>query len=751
MSKIAQKINDIITIRQAKLPNVVSAIERLDKTVEVVKEIENIKLDLATDESRFKTLFDSSDAVLKLETIPFEPFYKASLEYKQKLLDLKSRFERNNIHISFVGSARQGKSLVIQNISGLDKSIIPSSDGSDCTGAKSIITNSNNDVTEAEISFYTEHEICEIVNCYLKKISKERSLSIYSIEQLSTIPVESIKKDIGKQAEAQQLLIHLKNYIEHIPNIRNMLGKVIKVPKDAIESYIAQYKHDDFNTKYWTYLGVKSANIRCKFPYFDTGKIVLLDTIGIGTTSLGVEDSMLKTVEKDSDAIVFMFRPDPLGPRLSSTEVSVIDKISERVSKEYAQEMLFWVINKVEDGKGRNVDYLDGIIDQIHDGDYPVAEILKVNCSIQSDVEQNLLIPILTKISDKIDVVDSLLAERTRKSADKVYNAFIKISRAFDEVRFNAISQDILDEMSGTIDNQYQMLLNDLRDLYIQKYNNSRSKPCVEFKKATENTLRKMFSFVPSEEDILELLNKGTMTQHNAIERATNRIRLEIIDAFSELDDSLLTIVNQMKVEVLSIFTENDKGKLSAIESDISNPIDWINRFINRINGETEYPIITSALCTFRDFNCSVQGFMIYEVRNKLDRIDYSLQQQQPKLRNGLDNKSKLASEICTILNDEIEEVHNSIEISIASLYCIPNRAMFAAIKDLYDRCAFEDRKSKGRVVKEWEKLYKKWASEIWSEEYSAKQLANNVAKELNNLVDTIKACNNKTNFEIKI
>ena len=753
MSDITQKIDSIISTRQTKLPEIIASIERLDKTFDVVKGIESIQKDLESGESRYKALLGSSEASAKLKTISLKPFYKAYSEYRQRLLALKSRFEREHLHISLVGSARQGKSLVIQNISGLDKSIIPSSDGNDCTGAKSIITNADNDNIEARITFYTEPEICEIVNRYLNTICEEKKYSIFSLDQFSTISVDEIRKSIGRQAEAQQLLKHLKNYIEHIPEIRNMLGSTITIPKEDIESYVAQYKHDDFGTKYWKYLGVKSADIRCRFPYSDAGKIVLLDTIGIGTTSLGVEDSMLKTVEEDSDAIVFMFRPDSLGPRLSSTEISVIDKISDRVSEEYAQEMLFWVINRVEEGKGRNIDYISGVIEQIQDADYPVSEILQVNCLKQDEVERKLLVPILSKISRKINDVDRLLADRARNSAISVYDAFMKISRAFDDVRCKAVSQDIIDEMLPTISDTYEILLNTLRDLYITKYNKLRSEPCAELKTATENTLCRMFKFVPSEADILELLNKGTLTQHNAIEKSTNRIRLEIIDAFNALDLTLSDLVNKMKVEVLSIFAGIDKGRLSTIGGDVKDPVEWIDHFIDRIKGETDYPIITTALRTFRDFHCSVQGFMIYEIRNKLDRIDYSIQQQQPKLRNGLDNKPKLAREIYTILTNEIEEVHNNIENSLNTLYKIPNRAMFAAIKDLYDRCAFEDRKNKSPlpVTIEWQRLYRKWAPEVWREEYSAKQSAHEIAGEFNNLADSIAKYSNKANFEIRI
>ena len=65
----------------------------------------------------------------------------------------------------------------------------------------------------------------------------------------------------------------------------------------------------------------------------------------------------------------------------------------------------------------------------------------------------------------------------------------------------------------------------------------------------------------------------------------------------------------------------------------------------------------------------------------------------------------------------------------------------------------FEDRKNKSPlpVIIEWQRLYRKWAPEVWREEYSAKQSAHEIAGEFNNLADSIAKCSNKANFEIRI
>ncbi len=753
MSNISEKIDAIIRTRKSRISLIDAARKNLEKSNDCISKIEQIKNDLSTNNSKFLNLLGSPEAAAKIQNISLDDFYKLSTIYKTKLDQLYNRFSRDSLHISFVGSARQGKSLVIQNISGLDKSIIPSSDGSDCTGAKSIITNSNDEVINAKITFYNDSEMIKIINNYLEKITHNTNENIYSIDDISAIPIDQIKKEIGTKVEEQAYATHLRNYINHIGDIRNLLGKTITVPKEDIEKYVAQYKHDDFSTKYWYYLGVKLADIHCRFPYENAGKIVLLDTIGIGTTSLGVESSMLDTVENDSDAIIFMFRPDPLGPKVSSTETKIISKISERVSHEYAKEMLFWIINRVEDGKGRNIDYISGVMDQISDADFPISEILQVNCIKQKEVETKLLTVVLDKMSDRIDVVDSLLIKRANDAGMNLYNEFFKIASSFERSRVSASTGDLYRDMHPTIENTINKMTDHLRDLYIHKYSKLRNEPCRELTSATEKTLDAMFSFVPKENKILELLNKGSLNQHNALEKCTDQMRLNIIDAFMDLDKTLDILIKGMKREVLEIFVDSEYGCLGAIENDISDPEEWINRFTEKINFEDEYPVITEALTRFSQFNCSVHGFMIFEVRDKLDNIDWELRKTPPRLKTGLDNKSKLAKEIREKLLNELEIIHNSIETTLNSLYKVPNRAMFAAIKDLYDRCIKEERSNKTKISAqdEWRYLYQRWTSIIWSDEYKKKISSKEMASEFNSVIDAIKDCNQKKHYEVKI
>lgn len=749
MGAISSKIDLIIETRNSKVRFVEKALEDLNCCMSAVNRLE------AKQAACINGTFNTDAEVMeRIKAISFKNFYNSAKGYKEKLEKLKSRFSRKSLHISLVGRARMGKSLVIQKITGLDGSIIPSSAGSDCTGTKSIITNSDNEEVCAEITFYSEYELVGIINTYLENILHNNSKNIGSISQISSIPVDEIKPNYS-QVKENQYLSHLKKYVENIDIFADFLGKTKKVEKNEIEKYVAQYNHTDPNQKYYYFLGVKSANILTKFPIEDSGKIVLLDTIGIGTTSLGVEDSMLDIVENDSDAIVFMFRPDSLGPRLSEDEIEVIDKISKRVGSEYSKEMLFWIINKVVDGKGKNIDFIQGVMDQIYSANFPVSEVFQVDCMDEKAVEQEMLLPILEKISSKIHDVDKLIVESAQVEGNNVFAEYASICMAIDKIFMNCISEDMkrvwYPQIKGIRDH---ILKNGLRDLYIQTYNDLRNEPCEELKIASEKVLQKLFSFVPTVQSVTDILNKGK-NQHDALMICYDRMRLNIIDAFMSLDSDLHKLVSSMKNEVLDIFRNEDKGRLKLLignEIENDDPNIWIDAFLTKTEAAEKYPTLASAFEKFKNFECTVQGFLIYEVRDKLNIIDEALVTQLPKIYAGLTNKAKIAEELVEMLNDRISVIHNELRSVLNALYKVPNRAMYAAITDLYDRAFLENRDSMGdyEVETQWEYLYEDWMHILWKEEYEKEMSTQNKVRELNDIVNEIKKYNNRSIFEIK-
>lgn len=758
---IPEQIDGIISNRKKKIAYIDSTLERIEKCWECVNSFESMQNKLVNGDV---PLFDETISG-KIRNVQTEEFKTAYNEYKASLNDLKNRFNRDKLHISFVGKAGAGKSLVMQKISGLHGTVIPSADGSDCTGAKSIVTNDENaSKVHAKITFYNQLEMVGIVNNYYHAIFDTNNELIYSIEDIKKINTKELREKINiGQADKTAKFAQLEKYIEHIEEFKNNLGKTIDVEETEIESYVAQYNSQNMCEKYYKYLGVKKANIICNFQCEEAGKIVLVDTIGLGDTSIGVEDKMLYTIEKDSDAIVLMNRPDSLRPGIRQEEVDVITKIANRVNPEYSQELLFWIINKVSSGKGENTACIQDIVNDIRKNKYPIADVLEVDCNDENEVRENLLIPILNRLSDRIEVVDNMLVKNLNDKSDDLYGKFSKIRNAVDKVFKSSANNDIKrDLLPQIVDVMDKGLLNNIRektypnnDDYPNSYGgNIRHLPCEPLQKATAEKLKNIIKAIPDDKEIKELLLRGRINKHNAFEKCTDMIRMKIIDDFLELDNTLDEVVNDMKKDIVHIFADEDKGKFGRLvefnEEKIS-PNDWINSFLEKVEAESQYPLIAKALTAFRDFNVSVKGFLIFEVRDQLDPIDISLSKSTPTIYAEQGEKEKLIEELKDLLKHYIVEIHNKIRIKLRELYSVPNRAMFAAIKDLYDRCAYDSMNDILGIEEEWRQLYEDWIHIIWREEYNKKMSVQNIAEEWNDTVSAFRENSDKDLFLVQM
>ena len=751
MNTITARIDSIITARSTSLAKLKLASEALEKCSNTVRRFERLQAKVAND-AAYKQLFGKPEILERIKGVSTGGFHSTYQNYKANISRLTERFSRKELHISFIGRAGQGKSLVMQNISGLSGNVIPSAEGSDCTGAKSIITNDPTaTTTKARIEFFSQMEMIEIVNTYLANIFYG-TYKVGSIDEIKNLPLENMKNQLDfTQVKENELLAQLEKYVLHIGEFETALSTTREVAEQDIERYVAQFKSGDPSQKYFTYLGVKLANIICKFPEEDAGKIVLVDTIGIGATSLGTEDKMLDTVENDSDAIVFMFRPDAFRPRLSNDEINIIDEVSKRISPEYAKEMFFWVLNRVTSGKGENAKYMPDLKAQITNRNFPVAMVLEVDCKSPEAVESELLMPILKQLSQRIGKVDELLINRLNELGEKLHEEYRAIADAIDKILVGAANDDIKRALFGEIEGVYKTkVLNTLRTLYKNKYYSIRENSCAEWERASKLSLKFIFKSIPSKDKIISLLNNGTINPHNAAEYCTDLMRIQIINRFLELDAVLKELVRDTKMEVIHILADDDKGRLcKVIPLENLSPEEWIDNFIAKTECEKKYPLLTKAFTSLKNFTINVQGFLIYEIRNNLDVIDFSLQPKTPEISAVFGESEHVADEIITWLRLYVEKVHEGIEITLKKLNSVPNKARFAALKDFYDRATYAGRDETLDVLTQWRYLYEDWMSVIWSEKYKAHFSLKGQAEEWDNMVSQFKAQNKKEMFTV--
>lgn len=744
MSEIKKKITQIISKRSVGFGLVDKELQQLEELYLCVKKFKQIQENALDDDLNKKYMMVNPELVNIIGTIDVATFFSYYEKYKEELLKLRERFSRDKLHISFVGKAGQGKSLVLQKISGLGGDIIPASDGTDCTGVRSIITNKKG-ATGASIHFYTEDELVEVVNNYIEEIlhHEGKQYFIRHASDIKRIPIQEIrgKTDYTKVKE-NSLIDTLEEFIVYYDEYQSYIGKKIEAEPSEIEEYVARYNNIDKQIKYHKSLAVREANIFCEFPNDDAGDIVLVDTIGLGALMVGSEKNMFETIERKSDAIVFMFRPDALRPRVSSDEIDFINKIACKVGHDYAKRLLFWVVNRVESGKGENKNLIPEVMGNINKSNYPINSALDVDCIKDDEVNSKLLLPILNGMIENIEAADNLLIAKTKKNQENVNNAFESIRKNLEQSLASVTNEDIKRQLYPEIQGHADIVRAEIRDLIFQKYNLTRNEPCKVMQDEVEKIICSLESFIPNKQMIINLLRTKN-DQHDVLKACTHYMRIQLINAFLGLNTTLASVVNSMKSEVISIFTDDNKGALGKIISyDGINPTKWLNDFVNQIDAQAKYPHIYEALKEFADFMVSVQGFLIFNVRDCLDEIDYMLMKQPPRINSGLEDQDAIAREVIEELRDRVFDISQMIRRNVNDLYKVPNRAMFAALKDLHDRLSnsgIGDDISKGNVEIEWRYMYEDYMPIIFKEEYANNESIKDVADEWNELIAMFK------------
>ena len=172
-----------------KIDRVKSNLHRLSDTIEKIETKRNHLLENIED----------SRILSKLEEINFSTVFNGITTELNALNKLQSRFARKTLNIGVVGRARQGKSRLLQSLTGLSKAEIPDGDDQHCTGVRSNIYHRPGIETYAEVYFHTEHSfLSEVIAPYYQELNLGSIPS--SIEAFSNSPLPELlsEKTIDK-------------------------------------------------------------------------------------------------------------------------------------------------------------------------------------------------------------------------------------------------------------------------------------------------------------------------------------------------------------------------------------------------------------------------------------------------------------------------------------------------------------------------------------------------------------------------
>lgn len=709
----------------------------------VIFQIENQSGDyysMSMEDPMFKQKIISADPKLVLDKV------NVALN---ELEELKCRFSRDTINISVIGRARQGKSRLLQSISGLRDEVIPASNGSDCTGAKSVICNTSNQWTYAKIIFYNEMEMVGQVQKYLDGVGINHSLGSFSqIPQLRS-EIEQIDNRFDTLSGKQKSwFIHLRKYVDHYSDYAKYVGQEIEVhDENQIRTYVAQYDVDMKST--YQFLCVKEVQIFTKFPCEDAGKIVLVDTIGLGDTSIGIREKMISTLRHDSDAAILVRLPAASGDHIDEQDNELYDLITEAMGKEVLNKWLFFALNVCDELDNQNSG--NAMMTSLKAQKLQYALTKVVNCGDREDVEEKLLIPILEYLSDNLAAVDANKMAIVDNILADCYNEFYSLSGKIQALTDSCFQKDL--STGGLFDTLYEDELGLARMLeeYNMKYKDH-NMICEDIENQVKKSIAKIVSVCPGHETIVSALKSGNLGAHPSIvyENMSDHYRADISNIFDEINRSTIVDLQEcLKNDLINILRSKEGGMLDAVpvnvDADKPTDTEWLSAFISQ--RLSDFPLVQAAFENILSYRLNIEGVLEYYVNMSLEYLD-------PEEKNKFaiidfrdaQNKEEEADLIEQGLLAAAQMSANTLMALIRDLLKIPFNSFYARTRKLREAIVYSK-----EGERELKNMYREYATYIWRDRFAAVATKQVAMKELNDIIDSISQYRTKNLFIINI
>ena len=616
---------------------------------------------------------------------------------------LEKRFNRDTINIGVIGRAGQGKSRLLQSLTGLSSNEIPTGDRGHCTGVRSTIQHQPGIDTYAEVTFHSKNSFLqEVIAPYYQDL--ELGQAPYSLDEFASNPLPLRPSHLSNTAVAEGKYEYLQRYHQHLPNYRHLLTKPIpiRIPKEQIREYVAQ---DNLAGEriYYNYLAVREAKIFCNFPHPDVGQIALIDMPGLGDTGVGDESRLIEILAQDVDLVLMVRLPRPPRDYWGDVDLQLYDTASKALTALPFKQWSFLILNHTDVNSpiGDNSVYCQDLKSDRENKGLYFADCITTNCADPDVVKQTLLDPVLNYLVDRITELDLAYVSSSQENLLKLqHDIAIELEKASQALSGLAQNSNYFPKFIELFDELWVELASGLEGL-LQELREERDIENLEFKQQVEAAIAacREDNGIPTESEI-EKMRHSKGGYPNAYYEYLNQVRAHLSQHFLLLDDVLKKAIDKVKTQVAQVLIEQGKlGNLTeAKEAEFISAIaDLIPDHLKRLK---------LGFQTLAEFELSYRGLIQHRIRQHLD--DLTPDETSLQL-----SSSPSATEVLSCLNSLHAEAIYKCESALDDLLAEPNQAAFAIVEEFLDRIL----RAK-QVRQEWLKFLQEIYDRVWLDEF---------------------------------
>ena len=659
------------------------------------------------------------------------------------------RFGRDYISVATVGKERQGKSQFLQSVSHLDNNIIPAYDATSCTGATSVIWNDVSmpkGAVRATITFRQPSELLEIVKPYILEMDPQylenNELSFEDIAYINLSAFSTkIEEGNAKQATA---LKHLTNIVDNFDKIRELFGASPFTTTDSelIKTYVAQNngkkETDPDVDHYYKYLAVARADIYCPF-FADTGKIRLVDTVGIGDTKYGIEDAMLNTVDTECDAAIVVTRP------ISGVQVSDQTLYTSLREKFKLRDTSLWLFYLVNHFKGQNDNTVEAFSTEIQKARWAVASCRVVDASDQNAVRDDFVMPMLQILVRNMDSIDNAYLHEVDEFEKTVRAEIRKCIDKFPKLEHINPSSKLGKEAYAKGKQCFDHMTADLSRI-VYKWSQEKERPSTILWNKVQAILNDLDHFIPTAEQIQAISdNNGALLGENIWTMVLHYVRNAITDRFILIDNALEKATMDFKNSLVkSLYDElralSSDDRSSEDDAEACDMVEWLKSMMDGILGSSkQYEQIHKAFDFLYRFEFNTRAQLIQEVRRQMYIINPICAEYAKPAINF--QKNNCGDAVHFYLISRMSVIEDELRYHLSKLYKTPNMAFYAAAEEFYDRLTFASDLSGNSLTSMsdvWGMFFQEYSSKLWKEDAQRYDTVNKLIECYNSIIQTL-------------
>ena len=729
------RITEIIQKRQPLAQRIISVesnLKNLQNAIQILESDRKQQLNQWPNEAKI---------VDKLNKIDFSSILSKIEKELRELHKLRIRFARQTLNIGVVGQMKQGKSTLLQTLSGLSNDEIPARSGKACTAVRSTIYHQPENLTEALVTFHTEESFLQEV--ILPYFDHEKLANILpktppqSLDDFHKIQLPSQDLLQGNDATTKTIYKRLcDDYHFNFNDYSPFIGKQpIRITKEKIREYVAQ-KEENGKLTDSKHLAVRKVEISCSFPNAnEIGKIALVDLPGLGDFKLGDEKLMLTTLGEEVDVVLFILKPNENGSVWTINDTELYNTASQALN-ELSARSFFVLNNKVNGDDSGN---LKSCQDLKADIDQQIVQIKVVECLIADCRNPEQANQVLDQVLDYLETqVIELDARYAKSNQECLIQLHEQLKTELDHAK-NALG--------GTGENFYKFMEQEFSKLF----GNNTKGWWKDVILGLENLRSDLWLYRDNpdknlEDKVTEAIqncnkNKGVLSSENPLEEINERIRTSgalityadyqdklrvlLSHHFITLDDGLKKMIEDTKKQVAEVLIE--KGRLGVLTNARGSEfIRELEKMIVLFDQDQDYfPHLKQGLRIFIDFELSYRGLVQHRIRKHLDQLtnvlpsNNSTGQLLDKDEILRPDASTTAQEILTALEIKYDTAVHRIQPALEELLWEPNQAAYAMVEEFVDNIIRQE-----DVQEEWKNFLREVRSQVWPEQLG--QLENN-------------------------